>query len=113
MPTVALTTDVRTPRLANPIPAPYNDRARVNVSLNSGVGPRDVKSVHEDEGALAFKASRDLAVLVNLVARSGGLDASKLRTIERRLEWDVSACSCEVKRLLTHRWSHWQSKYRP
>lgn len=37
-PIEARTIEARMPRLAKPIPAPYSDRARVNVSCSCGVG---------------------------------------------------------------------------
>lgn len=83
----------KTPRLARPIPAPYNVLARQRASFTSGVGmtqssqDRIAKRLDELGGALALVwHSRDRAALANAEARCGVPVARRLRVMARRLD---------------------------
>jgi hypothetical protein len=92
-PIVALTTDSSTPRLAKPMPAPYNVRARDRASWSCDVDAtvpslgRIVKRVDGLGGHAALVwHRRDRAVVVNADARFGDPEASRLRVIARKLD---------------------------
>ena len=91
-PMVPLTTDSSTPRLANPIPAPYSDLARAKASLSCGVGimaPSLDRLENRLQGAGGDFAlvwdNRDRAALAKAFARFWDPVESKFRVMARKL----------------------------